>query len=286
MADAINNYLFYEIAALLILAAGIGFVGLLLRQPLIVSFIAVGILAGPSVLNIARSDAQIDLLAELGIAVLLFLVGLKLDVRLVRSLGRVALFTGLGQVAFTSLFGFLIAVLLGFDIVASLYIAVALTFSSTIIIVKLLSDKREIDSLHGRIALGFLIVQDIVVVLAMIVLSAVGAGSAAGTGAGEVAKVVLYAAAMLLATGLFITYLAKPLVERLSRSPELMVSFAIGWAALFAAAGHYLGFGKELGGLLAGVSVAYIGAARVASGFPAAVLFHCAWCIAGFVDAG
>jgi Kef-type K+ transport system membrane component KefB len=256
MADAINNYLFYEIAALLILAAGIGFVGLLLRQPLIVSFIAVGILAGPSVLNIARSDAQIDLLAELGIAVLLFLVGLKLDVRLVRSLGRVALFTGLGQVAFTSLFGFLIAVLLGFDIVASLYIAVALTFSSTIIIVKLLSDKREIDSLHGRIALGFLIVQDIVVVLAMIVLSAVGAGSAAGTGAGEVAKVVLYAAAMLLATGLFITYLAKPLVERLSRSPELMVSFAIGWAALFAAAGHYLGFGKELGGLLAGVSVA------------------------------
>ena len=75
MTAVLEGYLFYEIAALLVLAAGVGFVGLMLRQPLIVSFIAVGIIAGPSVLNIARSDAQIDLLAELGIAVLLFLVG-------------------------------------------------------------------------------------------------------------------------------------------------------------------------------------------------------------------
>ena len=88
MVTAIEGYIFYEIAALLVLAAGVGFVGLLLRQPLIVSFIAVGMLAGPSALNIAQSDEQIDLLAELGIAVLLFLVGIKLDFNLVRSLGR------------------------------------------------------------------------------------------------------------------------------------------------------------------------------------------------------
>jgi len=157
---AIEGYIFYEIAALLVLAAGVGFLGLLLRQPLIVSFIAVGILAGPSVLNIAHSDEQIDLLAELGIALLLFLVGLKLDFTLVRTLGPVALVTGLGQVVFTTVFGFLIALALGLDPRSALYVAIALTFSSTIIIVKLLSDKREIDALHGRIALGFLIVQD------------------------------------------------------------------------------------------------------------------------------
>ena len=170
---------FMEIAALLVLAAAIGFVGILLRQPLIVSFIAVGLIAGPSVLDIVHSEDKIGLLSELGIAVLLFLVGIKLDVKLIRSLGPVSLLTGLGQVAFTSVFGYAIGLALGLGPVTSLYVAVALTFSSTIIIVKLLSDKREIDSLHGQIALGFLIVQDVVVVLAMIVLSAIGIGAGA-----------------------------------------------------------------------------------------------------------
>ncbi len=258
MTEAIEGYLFYEIAALLVLAAGVGFLGLMLRQPLIVSFIAVGILAGPSVLNIAQSDQQIDLLAELGIALLLFLVGLKLDFNLVRTLGPVALVTGLGQVIFTTVFGFLIALALGLDPLTAIYVAIALTFSSTIIIVKLLSDKREIDALHGRIALGFLIVQDLVVVVAMITLSAIGVGgAAAGDGAiGDVLAVLGYGFGMLLFVVFFIRYVATPLVERLARAPELLVSFAIGWAALLAAVGHYLGFGKELGGLLAGVSLA------------------------------
>ncbi|GGB46853.1 potassium efflux system protein [Roseibium aquae] len=256
MGAAIEGYIFYEIAALLVLSAGLGFVGLLLRQPLIVSFIAVGIVAGPSVLDIVHSDKQIDLLAELGIAVLLFLVGLKLDFKLVRSLGPVALVTGLGQVIFTTVFGFLIAIALGLAPLPAFYVAVALTFSSTIIIVKLLSDKREIDSLHGRIALGFLIVQDVVVVVAMIVLSAIGVGGSGDTALTDVLKVLGYGLAMLVAVAVFTRYVATPLVTRLSRAPELLVSFAIGWAALLAALGHYLGFGKELGGLLAGVSLA------------------------------
>ncbi len=256
MNAAIDSYIFYEVAALLVLASTIGFVGLILRQPLIVSFIVVGIIAGPSGLDVARSDEAIDLLAELGIAILLFLVGLKLDLTLVRTLGPVALMTGLGQVAFTTLFGFLIGLGLGLDMVSSLYVAVALTFSSTIIIVKLLTDKREIDSLHGRIALGFLIVQDIVVVLAMIVLSAIGVGSEENTAYTDILAVFVYGILCLLAVGLFIRYLANPLVERLARAPELLVSFAIGLAALLAAVGHYLGFGKELGGLLAGVCLA------------------------------
>ena len=175
--EFIHQSVFYEMAALLALASLVGLIGLLLRQPLIVSFIAVGIIAGPDASGLVLSIEHIELLAEIGIAVLLFLVGLKLDLQLVRTLGAVALATGLGQVAFTAVFGFLICLMLGFDAVTSAYVAVALTFSSTIIIVKLLSDKREIDSLHGRIALGFLIVQDIAVVLAMVVLSAYGVGA-------------------------------------------------------------------------------------------------------------
>ena len=249
--------IFYEVAVLVLLAAAVGFVGLLLRQPLVVAFIAVGVLAGPDALGLVSSTDFIETLSQISIAVLLFLVGLKLDVSLVRNLGKVAVATGLGQVTFTALFGFLICIAMGMDAVTSLYIAVALTFSSTIIIVKLLSDKQEIGALHGKIALGFLIVQDIFVVLAMVTLSAIGVG--AGEDAGgfwDVAQVFLGGLVMVGAVVLFIRYAADPLLRQIARSPELMVIFAVGWAASLAALGDFLGFGKELGGLLAGVSLA------------------------------
>jgi Kef-type K+ transport system membrane component KefB len=256
VADLIAHSVFAEFAALLVLAGIVGALGLLVGQPLVVSFIAVGILAGPAVLGIVRSGDPIRLLSELGIAVLLFLVGIKLDVSLVRRLGLVSLATGLGQVGFTALFGLLIALGLGYGFVEGIYIGVALTFSSTIIIVKLLSDKREIDSLHGQIAVGFLIVQDLVVVLAMIVLAAVGIGSGEGSGPGAVLRVLAAGGVMLAAVILFVRYAADPLMARVARSPELLLIVALALAALFAALGDALGLGKEVGGLMAGVALA------------------------------
>ncbi len=254
--EPLFNTLFYEVAALLVLTSVVAFIGLALRQPLIVSFILVGVLVGPMGIGFASSTAYAELLAELGVALLLFLVGLKLDLHLIRSIGTVALTTGLGQVAFTSVVGFAICLALGMSAVTGLYVSVALTFSSTIIIVKLLSDKREIDSLHGRIALGFLIVQDIVVVLAMVVLSAFGVGMAKGHTFRDAVLVVAHGALLIGAIGLFIRFAAEPLLRRIARTPELLVVFAIGWAAFLAALSDYWGFSKELGGLLAGVSVA------------------------------
>ncbi len=256
LAQILGASVFYEVAALLVLGAAAGLAALLLRQPLIVGLIGAGILAGPAALDIARSDEHIALLSELGIAVLLFLVGLKLDLGLVRSLGAVALATGLGQVAFTALIGFALCLALGLDPLTSLYVAVALTFSSTIIIVKLLSDKREIDSLHGRIALGFLIVQDIFVVLCMVVVSALAAGASETSALAGLARILAGGGAMLLLIALVIRYVAEPLTQRLAQAPELLAGFAIGWAALLAAIGDAVGLGKELGGLMAGVSLA------------------------------
>ncbi len=247
---------FYEIAVLVLLGALLGLAGLVARQPLVVAFIAAGVLAGPDALGLVASEDFIQTLSQFSIAVLLFLVGLKLDLTLVKSLGRVAVATGLGQVGFTALFGFLICLALGIDWVPALYIAVALTFSSTIIIVKLLSDKREIEALHGKIALGFLIVQDIFVVVAMVALSAIGMGAAGGGSGAEFLRLIGGAAAMLAFVALFIRYLATPLLGLVARSPELLVIFSVGWAAGLAAAGDAIGFGKELGGLLAGVSLA------------------------------
>lgn len=257
--ELLGSSSFYQLTTLVVLAALVGFIGLLLRQPMIVSFIAVGVLAGPSALNIVQSKEYIELLSELGVALLLFLVGLKLDLKLVRSLGVVSLATGLGQVFFTSVIGFALGLVLGLDVITSLYVAVALTFSSTIIIVKLLSDKKEVDSLHGRIAIGFLIVQDLVVVLAMMVLSAFGIGAQGQEHSSlllHLGTILFYGVMMLVLVGLFIRYLANPLVGKVMHSTELLVTFAIAWAALLAALGHYLGFSKELGGLLAGVSLA------------------------------
>ena len=248
---------FYEIAILIGLATALGLIGTLLRQPMIVAFIAAGLLAGPDMLNIVRSTEAVALLSQVSIAVLLFLVGLKLDTGMVRSLGRVAVATGLGQVGFTSLIGFVLCYAMGFDWVTALYIAVALTFSSTIIIVKLLTDKREINSLHGKIALGFLIVQDLFVVVAMVFVSAMGMGSSEPGGkANDIVTLTVGTIGLLALAGLFIRHLADPLTRLLSRSSELLVIFAVAWAAGLAAVADAVGLGKELGGLLAGVTLA------------------------------
>ena len=174
------NTPFNEIALLLAVAAAIGALAVRLRQPLILAYIVVGILAGPVGLGWVTAHDPLDLLAQVGVAVLLFTVGLKLDLHLVRRLGAVALATGLGQLGFTMLFGYLLGLALGMDHLKAIYVAVALTFSSTIIIVKLLSDKKELDSLHGRIAVGFLIVQDIAVVVAMMAMSSLNLAEAGG----------------------------------------------------------------------------------------------------------
>jgi len=248
---------FAEIALVLLAAALVGAIGTWLRQPLIVSFIAVGILVGPAGIGLVTQHDQIELLASIGIALLLFVVGLKLDFHTIRTLGPVALATGIGQIVFTSVIGFLIAVALGMDALTAGYVAVALTFSSTIIIVKLLSDKREIDALHGRIAVGFLIVQDLAVILAMIGITAIG-------GAGTTEQSLIVHAATIVARGLAflgaLAVLAVFVLPRattfLARSPELLALAGIAWAVALAAVGEVLGLSKEVGAFLAGASLA------------------------------
>ncbi len=247
---------FAEFALLLIITAGIGAIFVRLRQPVLIAYIAVGILVGPAGFALVTAHDQVDLLAQVGVAVLLFLVGLKLDLQHVRHIGPVAVATGLGQLAFTIVIGFALILLLGKDWLTALYVAVALTFSSTIIIVKLLSDKRELDSLHGRIAVGFLIVQDIAVVVAMMAMSALRAdGSEAGllhVAASLGARIG--AAAVLLFV--LMRHVLPRLVRMMARSQELLLIFAIAWGTALAALGEWAGFSKEAGAFLAGFSLA------------------------------
>ena len=238
-------------------AAALGGVAVRLRQPLILAFVAVGIAVSPSALGWIGAHEQVELFAKLGISLLLFVVGLKLDILLIRSLGVVAVTAGIAQIALSAALGYGLAAALGIAPVAALYVAVALTFSSTIIVVKLLSDKREIDSLHGRIAVGILIVQDIAIVLVMIGLTAVGAAAgAAGSAFTALIAVLLKGAVLLGVLGLLARYVLPTLLHQLARSSELLVLAGIAWAVALAALGDYLGFSNEVGAFLAGVSIA------------------------------
>ena len=246
-----------EISAILSLAILIGIVGQKLRQPLIIMFLATGILAGPSCLGIIQSHDQIELLAQIGIALLLFIVGLKLDLHLIRTTGSVALATGLGQITFTSIIGFVIAISLNMPFLTAAYVSVALTFSSTIIIVKLLSDKKEIDSLHGQIAIGFLIVQDIAAILALVGLTTFGSSVAEG-GSVYISALIIGAKGLTLlgVVALLMKYVLPQLTRRLAHSLELLTLFAIVWAVFLSAGSELLGFSKEVGAFLAGMSLA------------------------------
>ena len=246
---------FQTLTLVLALAAVVGLAARWLRQPLIVAFIGVGIAVGPVGFGWVDGGGEIKLLAEVGIAILLFLVGLKLDLRLLRSSGPVALATGLGQVLFTSLGGFGIALALGLDRTTALYVAVALTFSSTIIIVKLLGDKRELDQQHGRIAIGFLIVQDIVVILVMIALTSFSVDTGDSVPV-QLLLLVAKAGGFIGAIALTVRFVLPWLLHQVARSAELLVLFSVAWAIGLAAASDALGFSSEVGAFVAGVALA------------------------------
>ncbi len=246
---------FQEFALILLASAAAGAVFVRLRQPVLVAYLAVGLVAGPSVLGLVSAQDPLDLLAQMGVAVLLFAVGLKLDLQHVRHIGPVALATGLGQLAFTIVIGFAIVVALGREPLEALYVAVALTFSSTIIIVKLLSDKRELDSLHGRIAVGFLIVQDLAVVIAMMAMSALRGEGGAG-GMEFLLSLGLRLGAAAVAMAVLMRWVLPLAVASMARSQELLLVFAVAWGTGLAALGEWAGFSKEAGAFLAGFSLA------------------------------
>ncbi|HTM63752.1 MAG TPA: cation:proton antiporter [Gammaproteobacteria bacterium] len=248
---------FNEFAALLMLTTVIGLLAVKLRQPLILAFIIAGIAAGPYCFNIIVRKDEIDMLASFGITVLLFIVGLKLDIDAIKAFGKVVLLIGLGQMILTTGLGFLLAYILGMPVLPAFIVASATAFSSTIIIIKALSDREEVDSLFGRITIGILIVQDLVVVLAIIILSSlnIDAGTSNDLALG-ITMLLLKGIGFLSLIMLLMRGVLPAITEQFAVTRELMILFALTWAVLLAAAADTLGFGKEIGGFLAGVSLA------------------------------
>ncbi|NOQ56319.1 MAG: sodium:proton exchanger [Nanohaloarchaea archaeon] len=224
----------------------------LLRQPLIIGYIIAGIIVGPYFLDIVNSTETISSLSHIGIALLLFIVGLGLSPKVIKEVGKVSIITGVGQVMFTTLIGFAICKLFGFTTVTSLYIAVAMTFSSTIIIMKILSDKSDMKTLYGRIAIGFLIVQDLIAIFILMVVSS--------TSNGFVLKDLIFGT-LLNGFGLLVilclvgVYILPSIIRIIAKSQEFLLLFSMSWCMALASLFHYLNFSMEIGALLAGFTL-------------------------------
>ncbi len=245
-----THTLFLDVAIIVSVVVLLALVMRHLRQPPIISYILAGIVLSPYGLNIVRSHENLEIFSQMGVSFLLFMVGLSLNPKIVREVGKVAAVTGVGQVVFTSLIGYALGIALGFSPLTALYLAVALTFSSTIIIMKLLSDKGDLESLYGRIATGFLIVQNLI---AMVILIGVTSLS----GGGSLADSLLIAGGRLLAFILLIGLVGMVLMPRILRSvaqsQELLLLFSIGWCMAAAALCQIMGLSIEIGALAAGV---------------------------------
>lgn len=228
-----------------------------LRAPSIVAYILAGLLLGPA-MGLLHPTETLELVAEAGIALLLFIVGLELSIEKIRDIGKVAVLAGLGQMAFTAAGGFLISLGLGFETVEALFIATAVMFSSTVVAVKLLSQRGEMSHLHGRIAVGVLLVQDVVVIVVLTVVTGLGrpeemsVGSIlGGVGAAFGGMLVLLVVALAAAR-----YVLPRLLGWMAPSTEGLFIWSLAWCFLLIVAAEALAVSPEIGAFLAGVSLA------------------------------
>lgn len=246
-------HIFIEIGIILGIATIVSTFMRFLKQPLVVGYILSGIIVGPYFLNVITSTEYIELFSKLGIAILLFIVGLSLKPDIIREVGKVSLVTGIGQILFTSLIGFILIKALGFNNTASLYGAIALTFSSTIIILKLLSDKGDLNKLYGKISIGFLLVQDIV---ATIILLFVSLWTSSTSTNENPLSIVLKVFLFFLILYFLGRYVLPKLSNYLAKSQESLFLFSLTWGLGLSALFYEFGFSLEIGALVAGVSLA------------------------------
>lgn len=155
-----HSTIFTQLSLIIVLGAAISVLMRLLKQPLIIGYILTGILVGPSVLGLIEDKIVFEAYSQIGITLLLFIIGLGLNVGVIKSLGKVSLTTAGAIFLSVGGIGALASLALGFSSLEALIVGLALFFSSTIIILKVLSDKRELGRLHGQIALGVILVDD------------------------------------------------------------------------------------------------------------------------------
>ncbi|MDD4351755.1 MAG: cation:proton antiporter [Candidatus Gracilibacteria bacterium] len=247
-----TEQIFVELSAIIIVTTIVAWVAKIFKQPMIIAYIAAGLLLSPYGLNIVTAHETVATFSQIGVAFLLFMVGLSLSPRIIKTVGKISIITGLGQIIFTSSIGFGIALLLGFSAIEAIYIAVAFTFSSTIVIMKLLSDKKDMETLYAKISMGFLIVQDIVAILILIFVASFADN---GSVSALLLKSLLKVVGSITLVVLIGHYILPRVLNKIASSVEFVMLFCVAWCFALASAFHMIGLSIEIGALLAGVSL-------------------------------
>jgi Kef-type K+ transport system membrane component KefB len=249
------------IATALAIAGVLGIVFTKFKQPLIVAFIVAGIIVGPVAFDFISSEAakSIYIMAEIGIAIMLFGVGLKIDAKEIKANGLSSLMVGVGKMAVFLPLGFLVALLFGKDALNAFYVGLAIIFSSTIIVIKLLAESRGTDSVFGRIAIGALIIEDLFAIAAIVVITSLGTAATGVAEAGQNPYILMAIGGVLSVAGIFLLarFLFPRLLPALAKAGrEPLVLFSSVWAVGIGVLFYYLGLGIELGAFVAGIALA------------------------------
>jgi Kef-type K+ transport system membrane component KefB/Trk K+ transport system NAD-binding subunit len=242
--------IFIQLAIILSVAFIVAYIIKLFKQPIIIGYILAGIIISPFILRSGASTELIHTFSQFGIAFLLFVVGLHLNPRVIKEIGTSSLLIGLGQMILTFGLGYGVSLLLGFSSITGIYVGIALSFSSTIIIMKLLSDKQHLDSLYGKISIGILIIQDLVAIAVLMIISSVSGGLGAG---GFEFQNLLIGIGLIVFLFLCGFYILPRLTKNIAKHQELLFLFSIFWCFLIAALFGYIGFSIEIGALIAGI---------------------------------
>lgn len=245
--------IFIQISTLLAITVTIALVLRLFRQPLIVAYIIAGIIGGPLFFNLLHNSEEIfKTFARFGIVLLLFIIGLSLNFDFIKRLGKSVFVGGILQFFTTAALGFLIMWLLNFSLLSSLFIAVAITFSSTIIVVKFLTDKKDADSMYGKFVIGLLLVQDIIAIGLMIFLNTIQLNGDWN----EILLVTVSKGIVLMGIVFLAAKFVLPvLIKKVAHSGELLFIFTITWCFGIASLVYWAGFSVEIGAVIAGISL-------------------------------
>jgi len=251
--------LFRTFGLIVVMAAVFVMAGRFIRMPAIVVYLVAGLVIGPG-LGLVEMNFELKMISEMGIALLLFLVGLELSFDKIRNVGKLALVAGVAQVLITAAAGFGVSKLLGFGLMEALFIGMGITFSSTVIAVKLLTEKRELDTSYGHIAVACSLVQSLLVILVLSILNALGGG-----GGGGAAGVLLdigkaFGSLLLLAVGVLLVadkLLGRPFAWA-ARSPEVLIIWSLSWCFSIILIGDLMGLSLEICSFLAGLALAQL----------------------------
>lgn len=246
-----ENNIFLQISALLGITVSIAFIVKLLRQPLMVAYIIAGIISGPLFLGLLDNKSDtFTAFAQFGIVLLLFVLGLNLDFNYLKKIGKVSAAAGVGQIAFTFVVGFLILTGMGLDTKSAGYLSLAITFSSTIIIVKLLTDKRDSESIYGKHTIGLMLVQDIIAIMVLLAITSMTSESSVVE---SVAK--LFAKGVIVAIALYAVsrHLLSRILDKIANHGEFLFIFTITWCFGVSSLIYLAGFSIEIGAVAAGL---------------------------------